>query len=1034
MENCYRVLSDIRCPPKWKTGDRMSLWQSQISAHSFAILQMRDHICLPKAKWLVESALVPLRFFQERCEEEFLWESEMIKIKAADLKSKEVRVNTRLLYQQTKFNLLREESEGYAKLNLEQQGEHSETETELWLYDFHGGCYRSLPNSRKLKNKGLSIVFKVTLLCQIPEGSSQNSSAATVGIIKSLIGHFDLDPNRVFDIVLECFERQPSNSIFLDLIPIFPKSHASQILGFKFQYYQRLEVNDPVPSELYQLTALLVKRDFIDVDSIYAHLLPKEEDAFDHYNAFSAKRLDEANKIGRINLAATGKDLMDEEKQGDVTVDLYAALDMETEAVAERSSELENSQPLGLLMGFLEVDDWYHAHVLFGRLSHLNPAEHVQICDGLFRGDRVEEPYEVGKDLDCKRWKKHAERGVNLVRRSQEPLLDMGENNGSLYTNPFGERVDDSFGCAHVTSLMKDSVLGLSKRLENMNEELSGPVDYSLAGHTHLNDLGPKCFMPKAAAFKTAPLVDEPFTERVNLTVGNVTKESFFSSFSYGDETRELIIKGSSAIHMQKGEANVMVGATITLEISSSEFDMADTGGNKENTVDPSQSQLIPLEEPTPIQYDSSECIKEVEAGATWAQDNIIKLSKQFGTLFDGLEKDAEVLFQKLDQRRGIPMVCNNDTQLVPKELQILYLMLIEKSISGPNDLVCKMQLLGSLSGVVTDNSMEVANSSSSRSYINLRKEFFEMLSSVGPHLYRDMLLLQKVCRVLRGYYICAHELVTSGETCFISQTVTIGDRTPQMHLKDATSRIVEALGGCLLPSLQLIPANPAVGLEIWELMSLLPYELRYRLYGEWEKDDEQFPMLLAARQTAKLDTRRILKRLAKENLKQLGRMVAKLAHANPMTVLRTIVHQIEAYRDMITPVVDAFKYLTQGTKVGFISGIQIPYKRPHIAADCAEVTEFVYHGHASCLASSLLRNHLEYDILEYVVIERLAQSGREKLKDDGLNLSDWLQSLASFWGHLYVLFLLAIHFGVFFQCLKYVNCSKLKRVVGNFF
>lgn len=45
----------------------------------------------------------------------------------------------------------------------------------------------------------------------------------------------------------------------------------------------------------------------------------------------------------------------------------------------------------------------------------------------------------------------------------------------------------------------------------------------------------------------------------------------------------------------------------------------------------------------------------------------------------------------------------------------------------------------------------------------------------------------------------------------------------------------------------------------------------------------------------------------------------------------------------------------------------------------------------------------LEYDILEYVVIERLAQSGRDKLKDDGVNLSDWLQSLASFWGHLYV-------------------------------
>ena len=38
-------------------------------------------------------------------------------------------------------------------------------------------------------------------------------------------------------------------------------------------------------------------------------------------------------------------------------------------------------------------------------------------------------------------------------------------------------------------------------------------------------------------------------------------------------------------------------------------------------------------------------------------------------------------------------------------------------------------------------------------------------------------------------------------------------------------------------------------------------------------------------------------------------------------------------------------------------------------------------------------------------MIERLAQGGRDKLKEDGLNLSDWLQSLASFWGHLYASF-----------------------------
>ncbi|ONK75341.1 uncharacterized protein A4U43_C03F15830 [Asparagus officinalis] len=566
------------------------------------------------AKWLADSLLVPSRLLQERCEEEFLWESDMAKIKAQELKAKEVRVNTRLLYQQTKFNLLREESEGYAKL--------------------------------------------VTLLCQGGlDFMTESSSTATISTIKSLIGHFDLDPNRVFDIVLECFELYPDNNIFYNLIPIFPKSHAAQILGFKFQYYQRVEVDTPVPPGLYRLAALLVKAEFIDLDALYAHLLPKDDEAFEHYDAFLAKRIEEANKIGKINLAATGKDLMEDEKQ-DVTIDLLTALNIESEAVIERAPELENNQSLGLLIGFLSINDWYHARILFDRLSHLNPVEHIQIC---------------------------------------------------------------------------------------------------------------------------------------------------------------------------------------------------------------------------------------------------------------------EVLFS-----------------------------VIEKTISSAYSTVCPkhLQAIGN-SSVPSATVMESTAKSSVHAIIDLPSELFQMLSVAGPYLHRDTVLLQKVCRVLRAYYLSAQECLGK------SSEMTLRD--PRLRMKDARLRVEEALGTCLLPSLQLIPANPAVGQEIWEVLSLLPYEVRYRLYGEWEKDDERIPMVLAARQTAKLDTRRILKRLAKENLKQLGRMVAKLAHANPMTVLRTIVHQIEAYKDMITPVVDAFKYLTQ----------------------------------------------LEYDVLEYVVIERLAQGGREKLKDDGLNLSDWLQSLASFWGHL---------------------------------
>ncbi|XP_044359663.1 THO complex subunit 2 isoform X2 [Triticum aestivum] len=577
-------------------------------------------------KSLVESSLIVPRLLQERCEEEFLWEVELSKSKGQDLKAKEVRVNTRLLYQQTKFNLVREESEGYAKL--------------------------------------------VTLLCQVGSDlACQNASSATISIVKSLIGHFDLDPNRVFDIVLECFELYPDNSIFYQLIPLFPKSHAAQILGFKFQYYQQLDVNSPVPSGLFRIAALLVKSGLIDLDNLYAHLLPNDDEAFEHFGSFVSRKIDEATKIGKINLAATGKDLMDEEKQ-EITIDLYTALEMENDIIDERAPEIEKNQKLGLLLGFLSVHDWDHAQLLFERLAQLNPVEHVEICDALFR----------------------------------------------------------------------------------------------------------------------------------------IVEKTISSAYSTYCQTHHKITR-------------------------------------------------------------------------------------------------------------------NMDTH-----------MMDASSVSSPSYLV------------------------------DLPKEFFQMLVACGPYLHRDTQLFQKVCRVLKVYHASSKESAR-----------TAGVMSPE-------SQVEEALGSCLLPSLQLIPANPAVDMEIWGVLSLLPYEVRYRLYGEWEKDTEQNPIVLAARQTAKLDTRRLLKRLAKENLKQLGRMVAKLAHANPMTVLRTIVQQVEAYRDMINPVVDAFKYLTQ----------------------------------------------LEYDILQYIVIERLAQGGREKVKDDGLNLSDWLQCLASFWGHL-----CKKHLSMELKCLFQYIVNQLKKGLG---
>ena len=84
----------------------------------------------------------------------------------------------------------------------------------------------------------------------------------------------------------------------------------------------------------------------------------------------------------------------------------------------------------------------------------------------------------------------------------------------------------------------------------------------------------------------------------------------------------------------------------------------------------------------------------------------------------------------------------------------------------------------------------------------------------------------KQVCRVLRGYYLSALEFSKSGESAFKSDNASFLNKAPRVHLREARLRIEESLGACLLPSLQMIPANPAVGQEIWDVLNLLPYEV----------------------------------------------------------------------------------------------------------------------------------------------------------------------------------------------------------------
>lgn len=90
-------------------------------------------------------------------------------------------------------------------------------------------------------------------------------------IIKSLIGCFNLDPNRVLDIILESFETRPEqHAMFVALLRLYMPRGAviSEVLGYKYRYLA--EDGRTPPRSLYVITALLLQAKLIALDEIYS--------------------------------------------------------------------------------------------------------------------------------------------------------------------------------------------------------------------------------------------------------------------------------------------------------------------------------------------------------------------------------------------------------------------------------------------------------------------------------------------------------------------------------------------------------------------------------------------------------------------------------------------------------------------------------------------------------------------------------------------------------------------------------------------
>ena len=212
-----------------------------------------------------------------------------------------VRINTGRLYKQKKFNLLREESEGFSKIILE----------------------------------------TVDMIMSSEDHDDLDALAAEANLkIQSIIGYFNLDPNRTLDILLDVLTVNivshcdfimkilkhtpwwPQN-VPLKAPKIFPddwfenlkacpgNAVATQMLGFKYGYFD--SHSRTPPQEFIYGTAVFIKEGIVNLLDLYPYLNPSDEECREELKIWKKNMDDKADKA-KSNALSMAAPLSDEKK------------------------------------------------------------------------------------------------------------------------------------------------------------------------------------------------------------------------------------------------------------------------------------------------------------------------------------------------------------------------------------------------------------------------------------------------------------------------------------------------------------------------------------------------------------------------------------------------------------------------------------------------------------------------------------------------------------------------------------------------
>ncbi|PLW09953.1 hypothetical protein PCANC_25777 [Puccinia coronata f. sp. avenae] len=160
-----------------------------------------------------------------------------------------------------------------------------------------------------------------------------------------------------------------------------------------------------------------------------------------------------------------------------------------------------------------------------------------------------------------------------------------------------------------------------------------------------------------------------------------------------------------------------------------------------------------------------------------------------------------------------------------------------------------------------------------------------------------------------------------------------------------------------LLPGLCMTQGCVAASNVIWKVLQSYSYEERYMMYGEWkDRIYQRIPELKVERVKADAETKRVLKTMTLDNLREKSRALAKLASSNPCIVFNAALNQVQTYDNLIACVIECLRYL----------------------------------------------NLFALDVLTYSIVEFLSNPDKDRSKSDGTNIAAWLQNLAKFVGNVF--------------------------------